>query len=399
MYACHGKSIRLDKNCPVALRCMLLRVYVYPLLVYACDVLPVTSAYVKEANSIIYRFARTATGVSGNPDRLVVTRDCDLPDFEHWLDRARASYVATVRGRPADDLTRVALEYVEGCKRSEMYRLWLKPAKKIIANAGVSVDMNEFEAKRVIKEFLVNRHSPVCTALHAHASCGMVGLIGGKGYDISMARHCDAVRVVAGVDAGWAACHHTALPEKHQQALSALRYGTAPFARNMLHEVPISGRLCPFCAKGSQAFVEDEVHVCFDCPLYADARDTLVYELQGTTSSYHLIGARGCGSDAARVLGALLNPQCRASARAIAKFAFEVLRLRSVTYANIGSYRTPDFGNGWARQALVEWVGGPLPQPVSEDVCLQRLSAPVEQWAVVGTGPNAHIRPRRADDL
>ena len=46
MYACHGKALRLDKDCPVALRCMLFRVYVYPLLIYACDALPVPTSYV-----------------------------------------------------------------------------------------------------------------------------------------------------------------------------------------------------------------------------------------------------------------------------------------------------------------------------------------------------------------
>ena len=87
MYACHGKALMLDKDCPVALRCMLFRAYVYPLLIYACDALPVPASYVKEANSIIYNFARTVTGIGGNPDtRRVITRDCGLPEFEHWLD-------------------------------------------------------------------------------------------------------------------------------------------------------------------------------------------------------------------------------------------------------------------------------------------------------------------------
>jgi hypothetical protein len=301
---------------------MLFRVYVYPLLIYACDALPVPASYVKEANSIIYSFARTVTGVAGNPDRRVVTQDCDLPEFEHWLDRARASYLVTVRGRPSDDLTRAALHYAEGRKRRSTYRLWLKPASEVLIAAGVVHEMSDMEAKQAIKEFLVRRHEVRNVPLHAHASHGMAGLIEGWGYDVSMARHGDVVRAVVSGGADWAACHQTALPKKHLQALSALRYGTAPLARNLLHDVPVSGRLCPFCANSKiyHAFVEDEMHVCFDCPVYAKTREVLVYELQGTTSPYASCPPV-CASEAARALGALLNPKCRASARAVARFA------------------------------------------------------------------------------
>ena len=128
--------------------------------------------------------------------------------------------------------------------------------------------MSGVKAKQAIKEFLINRHEANSVPLHAHASCGTAGLLESYGYDVSMARHGDVARAVVSSGGDWAACHQTALPKKHLQALSALRYGTAPLASNMLHDVPVSGRLCPFCAKGNQAVVEDEMHVCFDCPLH-----------------------------------------------------------------------------------------------------------------------------------
>jgi len=63
MYACDGRALRLDKACPVALRCMMLRVYVYPLLMYCCESLPVTDKYKRLANRLIYDYAVRVTGV------------------------------------------------------------------------------------------------------------------------------------------------------------------------------------------------------------------------------------------------------------------------------------------------------------------------------------------------
>ncbi len=113
-----------------------------------------------------------------------------------------------------------------------------------------------------------------------------------------------------------------ALPEKHLGALSSLRFGTAPLIKNVAHNLPVSGRLCPFCVKDGRSVVEDEAHLCFDCPLYRSEREELVVSLQGTQSAISK-GQFGLGgSVAASLLKALFSPQCRASARAVAKFSF-----------------------------------------------------------------------------
>ena len=53
MFACDGRAIRLDRVCPVAWRCMLLRVYVYPRLAYGCEALPLPLDFVRKANSLL----------------------------------------------------------------------------------------------------------------------------------------------------------------------------------------------------------------------------------------------------------------------------------------------------------------------------------------------------------
>jgi len=121
--------------------------------------------------------------------------------------------------------------------------------------------------------------------------------------------------------------------------------------------------LCPFCAKGNRAFIEDELHVCFDCPLYSGLRANMVYELQGTNPPCVMVG-QVCASEALRALGLLLNPQCRASARAVARFAFEALQLRASMFLALDQF---DYGkldlSVWQRSALVEWTGVVMPFP------------------------------------
>ena len=65
LFACDGRADRLDKSCPLAVRCMMARVYVFPLLTYCCEALPVPDRFIREAHSLLYDYAVKHTGVRG----------------------------------------------------------------------------------------------------------------------------------------------------------------------------------------------------------------------------------------------------------------------------------------------------------------------------------------------
>ena len=109
--------MRLDKACPVAIRCMMIRVYVYPLLMYCCEALPASDAFLKKANALLTEYAARVTGVRGSPNGAALRGDCGLPDLATVLDRSRASYLMVVRARDELHLTRLALADIIGRRR------------------------------------------------------------------------------------------------------------------------------------------------------------------------------------------------------------------------------------------------------------------------------------------
>ena len=114
----------------------------------------------------------------------------------------------------------------------------------------------------------------------------------------------------------------TALPKHHLGALSSLRFGTAPLARNVEHDLPIGSRLCRFCTRKGQAFVEDEAHLLLDCPHFEDLRVKLMDLLRLSKPPPLRVRA---GSEAAVAVRAILNPRSFAAARAVSVFAFEAI--------------------------------------------------------------------------
>ena len=394
MFACDGRAMRLDRACPIALRCMMLRVYVYPLLTYCCEALPLPVDYIRKANGLVYQYACRATGVKGKPEGAALRRDCGLPDLEQVIARARACYMMVVRARGENHLTRVALRAIETDKRGVLHRLWMRPALGLLQEAMVDADSGlggtragRARLGQVIKEHLEERPPPA-RGLRAHATFPwfVEGLIESTGYDISVARHGDVVRSRMREEGQWAAQYHAALPKAHLGALTSLRFGTAPLARNVEHDIPIGRRLCAHCiglGRGGRAAVEDEAHVCFDCPLYCDIRATLVAELSGTKAPRL---ADGVESGAARALGGLLNPCCFASARAVARFAHDMLARRresSCFYVASGVYedaRLTDARVMLARADLGRWLGMDIPAPCRVSLhasCLLRSNSPM----------------------
>ena len=235
-------------------------------------------------------------------------------------------------------------------------------------------------------------------------------LLEAEGYDLSIAKHSDAVWCVLREGGQWAAQYETALPRHHLKALTSLRFGTAPLMKSVQNDVAVAARLCPFCLNrgmGSKAVIEDEAHLCFDCPVYNKVREQLVYELQGVKQPLPL---QATESEAARALGGLLNPGSFTAARAVAKFACEALKLRAKALESgvcLNGYTVKKYrvcsaaidgesydaysveqavtelvhvdGLGdevWIKRALGEWVGMEIPRPTKLSWLVGRLNGP-----------------------
>ena len=261
-----------------------------------------------------------------------------------------------------------------------MHRFWLKRANYTLKEAKIDVECGLGGSKAGVN--LLGRSikasqaevTPEKRHLRAHGTYTwrVEGLIEARGYDISVAKHADAVRACLREEGPqdltmqqgegpwvrqWAAHYHAAIPRAHLGALSSFRFGTTKFARNVAHDLPIGSRLCQFCVRRGKAFIEDEAHVMLDCPLYEDMRMDMVVALRGTRAPYR---PNYTDSQAAKVLGAMFNPGCFASARAVARFSHRAID-RHISSATSGD---PMAVCGLARVGLEEWLGMEIPPPV-----------------------------------
>ena len=128
-----------------------------------------------------------------------------MPDLATVLDRSRASYLMVVRARDESHLTssRLALADIIGRRRGCLHRLWLKRGVHTLSLAGVDMDSGLgncraglANVRRRIDLVRPDVYGEALKGLRAHPTLGIhaEGLIVAKGYDISAACHCDAVR-------------------------------------------------------------------------------------------------------------------------------------------------------------------------------------------------------------
>ena len=83
-------------------------------------------------------------------------------------------------------------------------------------------------------------------------------------------------------------------PRLHR-ALSLFRLGATPLNRNIEFDKCISCRNCLFCLKNNfGSFIEDEYHLCFECPLYNHARRKLFFTL--ASCGFHFTNASKHGN-------------------------------------------------------------------------------------------------------
>ena len=123
------------------------------------------------------------------------------------------------------------------------------------------------------------------------------------------------------------------------RSLALFRLRVAPVNRNFQFDAPVYDRLCSFCVNSSYGrFVEDEYHVCFDCPLYESLRCKLLLKLINSNFSFphHWSCLLNNCPPAPELLAALLNVKAPAHVRQVALFLFECLALRCVYLTQCG---------------------------------------------------------------
>ena len=85
-------------------------------------------------------------------------------------------------------------------------------------------------------------------------------------------------------------------------------------------------------------FVEDEFHVCFDCPLYESLRCNLLLKLINSNFSFPPHWSRLLNNcpPAPELLAALLSVEAPAHVRQVSSFLFECIALRCVYLTRCG---------------------------------------------------------------
>jgi hypothetical protein len=75
------------------------------------------------------------------------------------------------------------------------------------------------------------------------------------------------------------------LPYCHRSALSKFRCGVAPLRieTGRYTNMPVAERVCPFC----EEFIETEMHVLLQCPLYNQIRDVIYEKAQSVDNSFY----------------------------------------------------------------------------------------------------------------
>ena len=111
------------------------------------------------------------------------------------------------------------------------------------------------------------------------------------------------------------------LSARASQALALFRLGCAPLRRTVAFGSNVLTRVCLFCQfYHGVKLIEDEYHVCFDCPLYERLRCSLFHKLIQSEFSFNCIEPHPLN-----LLASLLSVTNPPHARAVSKFLCDCL--------------------------------------------------------------------------
>ena len=123
-----------------------------------------------------------------------------------------------------------------------------------------------------------------------------------------------------------------------QKTITLFRLSAAPLCRNIQYETCISNRICKFCdIYFSKRHVEDEYHVCFECPLYDNLRTDFYINLSHAKFDF----SKKC-SQPIYLLSSILSVSKPKHVRLLGEFLYKCLALRSI-------YASNEVDNFWTR--------------------------------------------------
>jgi len=415
MLACMSRAMRLSKNCPLYIKSLLFKAYVFPIMFYCIEVLYFSKKTQKALDDIIVRYCRWALGVPKMANSLRVISECGLTPFRHVAAAARAKYFLLLQSRPSDHLTTRALLQVtspnivnarptttteplssaelvqatasclrkwglffaDGLPSDPEYVCFYIHHKKLLCSRVrqcsqtdwknellcVNSHINLFNKKAIHRDILMCiaerdrqnrrlqsdnlrdqgknfREMGVSMSDSFKSICSTYGHIHNI---LNSSFFNDLVRLGSHTSkslllhshsrSSVAAFGNVCLSDRCSRSLALFRLRLAPLNRNFQFDVPMYDRLCSFCLRSAnRRFIEDEYHVCFDCPLYESLRCELLLKLVASKFSFpqHWVRINNNCPPAPELLAALLSVKAPAHIRVVANFLFQCLALRSI---------------------------------------------------------------------
>ena len=124
------------------------------------------------------------------------------------------------------------------------------------------------------------------------------------------------------------------LSVRASQALVLFRLGCAPLFRNTAFGTNIHSRVCIFCQQyRGLRLIEDEYHVCFDCPLYDQPRYLLFCKLFETNFSFGESVMQNC--QPLHLLASILSATTPQHVRLISRFLSDCLAMRALARCDV----------------------------------------------------------------
>jgi hypothetical protein len=462
MFACMSRAMRLSKNCPLYIKSLLFKAYVFPVISYCTEAILFSKKTEKVLDDIIVRYCRWALGVPKMTNSMRTVYECGLKPFRHIAAAARAKYFLLLQSRPSDHLTTHALLqlyslkalnnakptsnptplssaaliegtasclrkwglfFADGLPSDPEYACFYIHHKKSLYNRVKQCSQNDWKNEVLgigqvdpLSKKAIHRDVLVCLAERAQqnrrlqsSNIGEHGESTGESNKLgvpmsnSFRSICstyghihnilnvsffnDLVRLGSPTSTSHslhlhshssvAAFGNVCLSERCSRSLALFRLRLAPVNRNFQYDAPVYDRLCSFCLQSTnERFIEDEYHVCFDCPLYESLRCKLLLNLVDSNFSFPRDWARFGNNcpPAPELLAALLSVKAPAHIRLVANFLFNCVALRSIYLTDCGlSSKATSFWLRFVARNELEHLNSLLCEAKSNNDCQSKV--------------------------
>ena len=302
MYKCMSKVRRLSLRCPTALRALLFKTYVSPILTYVGEVIPYTYKHINSMNAVVIKYARWASGLPSSTCIHSVLREVGLRPVYYDLLQARMNYFLLLTSRASTHVTKLALADMQSRASTSVYNKWFKCTVasfdklscKELLNAPAARS-NKNVVRKLVNELWLREGGASMQEIenkdtHTHYLCGIrasdtclstvyttrFNTLSVSASHISL--HTQLVDVYKYGGLGRKHVLTTSIKRYEQEALSLFRTGVAPcFIKRSAgaHEYNSNRlrRICTYCKLiHGVSHINDAFHVLFVCPLVAEER-------------------------------------------------------------------------------------------------------------------------------